>query len=973
MNKIYRGWKAQQKSLLVEMNSEEIQVYNRYRNELVNSEMFSTTLSKDDRRIIYAAYFSKGMLALGSNTPLSEESHRLLERFAGVFDGIYTRFLDLQKAEAQAREAQIELGLERVRARAMAMQKSEDLQSAVTTVFEEFYKLNLDVLRCGVGILNKESRTGTVWATSVSGDGAAVQISADENFDTHPLMKSIYNAWQKQEDLSYVLEGEELKDYYIAMDISELKLPKTQIMFSEVQLKTQYYYAAMFDAGGLYAFRDTTFTAEDIRIMKRFAGVLNLTYNRFLDLKQAEAQTREAKIEVALERVRSRAMAMQKSDELKDLIATVSFELGNLDFVLDRCFLMIFDHKTNDSTWWMSHPESPEPSGMYIKYHEHTPYLSYIKAWKERQKKWEYVLEGDVKRTWDEFLFNETELSKLPGQVAANMRGQEKVYFSSSFNNFGCLSLATLEPLSNELFEIMLRFAKVFDLTYTRFNDLKQAEAQAREATIEAAVERVRGKALAMQKSEDLHSVVVTLKKALMGLNIRGVTAVSMYLEQDDGSIRGLDLSSATAGEEEGSAFKMDVVFRLEDTDPELWIRRIWNGTEKYFVVEADEDDFKRIVKWLYTLDEKEAAVAERIIKEEGIKKAWLPTVKLEKGKLNIDLLEPPSQEIESILTKIGAAFDLAYRRFLDLQKAEAQTEQARKHLIQLEAEKNRVESALLELQATQTQLIQSEKMASLGELTAGIAHEIQNPLNFVNNFSEVNKELLVEMKEEIEKGNINEAKLLADDLIDNQEKINHHGKRADSIVKGMLQHSRSSSGKKEPTDINVLVDEYLRLCYHGLRAKDKAFNATMKTDFDATIEKINIVPQDVGRVILNLLTNAFYAAPLPHPEKIGINSGGFKDPNYKHEPTVTIKTSQNPPSGGRGAEVLISVSDNGPGIPQKILDKIFQPFFTTKPTGQGTGLGLSLSYDIVKAHGGELKVDTKEGEGSTFIIQLPK
>ena len=272
---------------------------------------------------------------------------------------------------------------------------------------------------------------------------------------------------------------------------------------------------------------------------------------------------------------------------------------------------------------------------------------------------------------------------------------------------------------------------------------------------------------------------------------------------------------------------------------------------------------------------------------------------------------------------------------------------------------------SLTDLKATQTQLIQAEKMASLGELTAGIAHEIQNPLNFVNNFSEVSTELVNEMNDEIEKGNLEDAKQIAQDLRQNLEKITHHGKRAGEIVKGMLQHSRSSSGVKEPTDINALCDEYLRLSYHGLRAKDKSFNATIKTDFDETIGNINIVPQEIGRVVLNLLTNAFYAAPLP-PE------GGFKDSNYKHEPTVTIKTSQNPSSGGRGTEVLISVSDNGNGIPQKILDKIFQPFFTTKPTGHGTGLGLSLSYDIIKAHGGDLKVETKEGEGSVFIIQLP-
>ena len=277
---------------------------------------------------------------------------------------------------------------------------------------------------------------------------------------------------------------------------------------------------------------------------------------------------------------------------------------------------------------------------------------------------------------------------------------------------------------------------------------------------------------------------------------------------------------------------------------------------------------------------------------------------------------------------------------------------------------KQKIESAFNHLKSTQAQLIQSEKMASLGELTAGIAHEIQNPLNFVNNFSEVNTELIKEIQDERRKTqNQRDEELekeLLHDIAQNQEKINHHGKRASDIVKGMLQHSRHSSGVKEPTDINALADEYLRLAYHGLRAKDKSFNATMKTDFDETIGNINIVPQDIGRVILNLITNAFYAVS----EKQKAESA--KPGASAYEPTVVVNTKK------LANKVLISVKDNGNGIPQKILDKIFQPFFTTKPTGQGTGLGLSLSYDIVKAHGGELKVETKEGEGSEFVTALP-
>ncbi|MFN2439309.1 MAG: ATP-binding protein, partial [Chitinophagaceae bacterium] len=271
-----------------------------------------------------------------------------------------------------------------------------------------------------------------------------------------------------------------------------------------------------------------------------------------------------------------------------------------------------------------------------------------------------------------------------------------------------------------------------------------------------------------------------------------------------------------------------------------------------------------------------------------------------------------------------------------------------------------RLKQSLEELKQTQNQLIQKEKMASLGELTAGIAHEIKNPLNFVNNFSEVNVELIDELEKELKENRREEAAEIAADLKANLNKITYHGKRADAIVKGMLQHSRTSTGEKEPTDINELADEYLRLSYHGLRAKDKTFNVEIKTDFETSLEKINIIPQEIGRVLLNLFTNAFYAVnekkKSPQPLKGGI----------EYEPVVAVTTKK------LGNKIEIKIRDNGNGISQKILDKIFQPFFTTKPTGQGTGLGLSMSYDIIKAHGGELKVETKEGEGAEFIIQLP-
>jgi len=261
------------------------------------------------------------------------------------------------------------------------------------------------------------------------------------------------------------------------------------------------------------------------------------------------------------------------------------------------------------------------------------------------------------------------------------------------------------------------------------------------------------------------------------------------------------------------------------------------------------------------------------------------------------------------------------------------------------------------DLKATQDQLIHSEKMASLGELTAGIAHEIKNPLNFVNNFSEVTGELVDEMKEEIKKGDLDEVESISDDIKQNLEKITHHGKRADSIVQNMLQHSRTGTGEKVPTDLNALCQEYLNLAYHGYRAKDHNFNAEIISTLAADLPKVLIVPQDIGRVLLNLINNALYAA--------SSKAKSSEDPNFK--PKITLHTKN------LGDQVEIKVTDNGSGIPEKIKEKIFQPFFTTKPTGQGTGLGLSLSYDIIKAHGGELSVESIEGESTTFKLLLPE
>ncbi len=465
----------------------------------------------------------------------------------------------------------------------------------------------------------------------------------------------------------------------------------------------------------------------------------------------------------------------------------------------------------------------------------------------------------------------------------------------------------------------------------------KELAQKTREIEVEKALENVRVKALDMRNSSELSETSTVLFQQLKELKIDAIrSGVGIFDDENDA----IELWVTSISQDGKLFFVLDYI----NTGVHAVFENIIDArrSQKTFALTKLEGrDLLQYYKNMSTY----AAISK---KGDNALTEFFYSFFFSAGTINVATNEALTGEEEGIMLRLANVFGLLYTRFLDLKKMEEQA-------ILINEEKNVLETTLSNLKATQYQLIQSEKMASLGELTAGIAHEIQNPLNFVNNFSEVNRELLAEMNEEIDKGNLDAAKLISKDVIENQEKINHHGKRADAIVKGMLLHSRSSSGVKELTDINMLVDEYLRLAYHGLRAKDKSFNATTKTDFDESIGTINIVPQDIGRVVLNLITNAFYAV-----------SEKKKNAREDYEPTVTIGTKK------INDTIEVVVKDNGNGIPPKVLDKIFQPFFTTKPTGQGTGLGLSLSYDIVKAHGGELNVKTKEGEGSEFIISLP-
>jgi signal transduction histidine kinase len=1241
-------------------------------------------------QITHCVFFPQGHLMFITLKP-QPEAWDIFKRFGKVFEQTYTRFLDLQKAEAQARESQIQLALERVRARTMAMQKSEELSETVFVLFQQFKQLGENPDQATIGIINEDENVIEYWVTMYGNQMNRVfKFSMDEPHVTN----KIYKAWREQKkSLVIDLSGDALTEFmaYRAGKGGAAINPDEKRRIINV---------AFFSKGLLNVQSNEERSQESIKLLERFASVFEQTYTRFLDLKKAEAQAREALIEAGLERVRSRAMAMQSSEELAPLIGTVFTELTRLDLALTRCVIWIFNAETNGATWWMANSEDAQnPISCDLPYNAYEPYLAFLEQWEKRANKFQYELSGTIKKDWDDYLFSKTGLSRLPAVVIDGMKAPERVFLTASFNNFGAMNAATLAPLSDQDLDILLRFAKVFDLTYTRFNDLKQAEAQAREAGIQLALERVRAKAMAMHSSEDVTSATVIMFTELEKLGIENFRCGINYIKTD----RTQEVWSVTnSGEEKtmiaAGVFKIDdhpfwklmydawlvkeefLYYYLTGKEKEDYVK-ILNGTPNYFShpvmqfpdihyqvyffgegtvwtmsLQPHSEEDKKIMKRFASVfsltfsryrdllkaeaSAREAQIEAALERVRGkamaihnssdvsaaasmvfteLRKLGINPIRCGVGLLNKDTVKAQlysatlSADVDSlslvgwvelekhpvlekiyeswvhqkdyfpelygdqlksyyqlllaglsvpmpdfsdnqkqfgyfisfsigclyawsdnlyneeqikILRRFAAIIDLTFRRYLELQKSEAATKEAVKqaaldriradiasmrtigdldritpliwneltilgvhfircgvfimdneekqihtflstpegkgiaafhlpyntpgniaHVIshwykkeiytdhwdekafkefadnlvkqgamesskqylstmpaggfnlhfvpfqqgmlyvgnlsplgeeeinllqsiadafstayaryedfnKLEAAKKQVDKTLTELKQAQQQLIQSEKMASLGELTAGIAHEIQNPLNFVNNFSDVNQELLVEMKEELTRGNGQEAMSIANDVIENEQKINHHGKRADAIVKGMLQHSRKSSGQKEATDINALTDEYLRLSYHGLRAKDKNFNATIETHFDESIGKINVIPQDIGRVLLNLFNNAFYAVN----ERKSSNLISYK-------PTVFVRT------GKCDNKIQITVRDNGNGIPQKIVDKIFQPFFTTKPTGQGTGLGLSLSYDIMKAQGGEIKVESKEGEGSEFIIQLP-
>ena len=556
------------------------------------------------------------------------------------------------------RELEIEAALERVRARTMAMQKSAELKEAAALLFQQVKALGAPAYSCGYNIWEEGEKSFTSWMSSQDGSDfnavLNIPLTEDANFIR-------FDESRKKGEQFFVLElrGKRMQEHYRYLKT----IPAFKAYFDYAVSvgfdlpATQIHHVANFSNGNLL-FITLEPCPEFHDVFKRFATVFDQTYTRFLDLQKAEAQAREAQIELGLERVRARAMAMQRSDELKELIATVSLELSKLDFVLDRCFITVIDAQSLGMTWWMANPEtSADPMGLSVKYHEHIPYLAHLEAWKERKVKWVYVLEGDIKKTWDKFLFSETDFSKLPPIVIDDMRSKEKVFLSSSFNNFGYLSLATLEPLTDEQFDIMLRFAKVFDLTYTRFNDLQKAEAQAREAQIELGLERVRARAMAMQKSEELSELVDTVFKELTKLDFALTWCIINIINEPSLT------NMVWAANPETNKPPESYLMKFEDYPFHHSMLKGYKERKTKYVYVMEGKEKKIYDEYLFNKTEwrrvpKEAQAASRAMKR------YVATFTFSNfGGLQTVGEEHLSEENLDILSRFGKVFDLTYTR----------------------------------------------------------------------------------------------------------------------------------------------------------------------------------------------------------------------------------------------------------------------------------------------------------------------
>ena len=827
------------------------------------------------------------------------------------------------------RRADVDAALDRVRTLAMTIQHSDETLGVAVAVFEALQRLGLPVLQVGLsGRATPDTHEAATWVAGVDGDGSPRSTHYVATVAGHPALDATLGMGALDEPVHRPLGGPDF-EAYLRATLARYPPSYAERAIARAPRAPEYHYVAVAagtqESGPLVAVLAEPPSPDALRVLERFSVLFGLAYSRHRALQQAEGQARLSQIEAALERVRARALAMQRSADLAAVVGAVIHELGELGVHTLRSGFAVLDEATRRSAFWSSATgvDGPVVAGTTVL-DGHPFYDALYRAWRQ-QRDLSYILEGGDLRSHRERL--ERTAPPLLGPHAALGPDAREYVHAVAFPS-GVLFAFSERPFSQDTVQVLQRMASAFQFAYTRHLDLQQAEAQARETAQAASVDRVRAEIASMRTVADLDRITPLIWEELTGLGVPFVRCGVFIVDEATHSVQAF---LATPDGDPLGALRLPLGRHpLLDEIVAHWheqstLTDTWDGAQMTAWAETLRAHGLR-----GSLGDQPDALA-------------LHFAPFAQGMLYVGSPAPLSAEDGAAVQALADAFEVAYARYDDFQR--------------LEAQKQAVEAALAELRATQQQLVQSEKLASLGALTAGIAHEIKNPLNFVNNFASLSREIAAELAEELD-GAADPALVqeLLEDLQSNTERIETHGRRADSIVRGMMQHARGGQGQREPTDLNALVDEHVNLAFHGRRAQVPDFNVTIERDYGDDVGEVEVVPQEIGRVLINLVSNAFDA----------VSARAAAEPDA-FTPTVRVATVRT----AEGVEVR--VADNGAGIPEDVLPHVFDPFFTTKPTGQGTGLGLSMSHDIVEfGHGGRLDVESEPGRGATFVVGLP-
>ena len=828
---------------------------------------------------------------------------------------VLERLVEERSAELAAaqRTATLEGALDRVRTQAMRIRHSDETLGIAVAVFDALLELGLPVLQVGLsGPPDAATGEAAVWVAGVDAEGAPRASHYVSATTGHPALDAAYRA--EAPDVR-ALDPAAFEAYLRA---SLVRYPPSYAdrAVARTPPAPAYHVAAVPagspQSGPLSAVLSRAPADQALSVLGRFAALFGLALTRYQGLQHAEAQARRSQIDAALERVRARALAMRRSDDLGDVVASIFDELSGLGVPAHRSAVAVVDGPESAAAYWSSEAGAEPVSGTATLV-GHPFYDALLAAWR-RSSDLSYILEGD-------------ELGAYLERRGPAADGRTREYVHAVSAPSGVLVAFADRPFSEDTVQVMQRLADAFEFAHTRHQDLERAEERARAAAQTASVDRVRAEIASMRTAGDLDRITPLIWEELTGLGVPLARCGVLIVDEGGDAVRaflatpgGAPVGSVTLPPD-GHPLLGRVVdaWRRQATLAETWTR-------------DQAEAWTRMLEG-HGLDRPPTAPPAPLA---------LHFAPFAQGMLYVGAAAPLPAPDAGAVQALADAFEVAYARYDDFQR--------------LEARKQEVEAALAELRAAQQQLVQSEKLASLGALTAGIAHEIKNPLNFVNNFAALSRELAADLAAELEgDADLEVVRELLADLESNAERIEAHGRRADSIVRGMMQHARGGEGRREPVDLNALVEEHLSLAYHGRRAQVPDFNVTLERGYAADAGQVEAVSQEIGRVLINLVNNAFDAVT---------DRAAAEDPAFA--PTVRVSTARVP-----GA-VEVRVADNGPGMPEDVRARVFDPFFTTKPTGQGTGLGLSMSHDIVElGHGGRLWVEGP-GEGATFVVSLP-